>query len=108
MPIKLLNVGKTNATKQTAKNTAKYATIKDSVKRPLIKVPRVEPKTFRIPISFARFWLLAVERFIKLMQAIIKMINATIENIFMYSILPLDGSSLPFTNCPYKFNHFNG
>jgi hypothetical protein len=46
------------------------------------------PETFLMPTSFALFSLLAVDRFMKLMQAINKRKPAMIERMRTISILP--------------------
>jgi len=49
------------------------------------------PTTFLIPTSFARFTDRAVERFMKLMQAISMMNTATMLNSLTYSMRPPAG-----------------
>ena len=60
-----------------------------------ISEPRLAPTIFCIPASFIRFNAFAVDRFIKLMQAIIKIKIAIMEKSFTYSILPPEG--FPFS-----------
>src|SRR5258708_19388191 len=50
---------------------------RDSVRNCLTRLPRPEPITFRSPTSLARLADLAVQRLIKLMQAISRMKQAT-------------------------------
>ncbi len=56
----------------------------DSVRNCIISSLRSVPNTFLIPTSFARLAERAVVRFIKLIQAISKINNATAENMYTY------------------------
>jgi hypothetical protein len=67
-----------NLAKKTAMIAAKREKKRDSKKNCLTSSTLLDPTTFLIPTSFARFADLAVERFMKLMQAMSKIITATI------------------------------
>src|SRR5262249_8604581 len=54
-----------------------------------MRLCRVEPSTFLTPTSLALPALRAVDRFIKLIQAISRINTAIVENIYTYWILPL-------------------
>ena len=56
-----------------------------SVRNWLIKPKRVAPATFRIPIFFERFIDRAVERFIKLIQAITKINRNDAEKTHVFN-----------------------
>jgi hypothetical protein len=56
---------------------------------------RVAPTIFCMPTSLIRFNAFAVDKFMKLMQAISNIKMAMIEKSFTYSILPPDGT--PFS-----------
>ena len=61
--------------------TAKKAIIIDSVRNWIISFNLFEPSVFLIPTSLALVVDLAVERLIKFIQAITRIINAIIEKI---------------------------
>src|ERR1700733_152707 len=65
----------------------------DSVKNCLIKLLRYEPTTLRKPTSLARFADLAVARFTKLMQAMMRMNAATPPNNHINRISPCESPS---------------
>jgi hypothetical protein len=62
---------------------------------------RSAPIAFFIPISFILLEALAVDKFMKLMQAIINKKIAITENNLTYSILPPD--CMPFSYLPYRY-----
>ena len=64
------------------------------------------PATFRMPTSFARFSLLAVDRFMKLIQAISNTKAAMMPRILTVSILPPTG--LPFSKLEYSLRLLTG
>src|SRR5690242_8337013 len=95
-----LNDGNNKATAIIARTKAIEVKINDSQKNCEINCFLFEPNVFLMPTSFARFSLLAVERFIKLMHAINKIITAMMENNRTYSIMP--PVFLPFSKSLYK------
>src|SRR2546430_4018061 len=95
-----LNDGNNKATTIIARIKAMSVKMNDSQKNCVINCFLFEPSVFLMPTSFARFSLLAVERFIKLMQAINRIITAIIENNRTYSIMP--PVFLPFSKSLYK------
>ncbi len=61
----------------------------DSVKNWILSWPCIDPSVLRIPTSRARLSRrLAVAKFMKLMQAMIRIKRARPEKMYMYSILP--------------------
>src|SRR3569833_2307114 len=76
----------------------------DSVRNCAIKLPRADPNTFLTPTSLARFEERAVDRFIKLTQAINKIITAIKEKIYTYSLLPPLSSSYSLVDLWWIFN----
>src|SRR5690606_12888590 len=84
----VLNGFKKIQTKTTATKVAKIAYTNDSPKNERIKEPLPAPITFRMLTSLALFSERAVERFIKLMQAINKTTQAIKLNKRKYLILP--------------------
>ena len=88
---RVLNTGKNKYTKRSAKHIAANDKMIDSPKNcPIISILEA-PTTFRIPTSLALFMERAVERFMKLIHAIKRMITAIIENRYTYII-----GSVPF------------
>src|SRR4051794_35971453 len=81
LPATLLNKGNNNTAAAKAMIAAKRVTITDSVRNCAIKYLRGEPKTFLTPTSRARFEERAVERFMKLTQAISNIKIAIAEKI---------------------------
>src|SRR5450755_3991615 len=81
-PASRLNKGSNNAPNKTASSNDRKLNKTDSVKNCVIKCDRSEPATFLIPTSFARLAERAVERFIKLTQAISKIKMAITEKIY--------------------------
>ena len=79
LPEKELNVGRINDTNNTDNKHATIENRNDSPKNCEISCERLAPITFRKPISFARFTDRAVERLIKLQQAINKIKSAVAE-----------------------------
>ena len=71
-----------------ATNMARNDINKDSPINCLISLALPDPNTFRTPTSLARCSDLAVARFMKLMQAINKIITAISEKSFTYFIFP--------------------
>ena len=80
--MKLLNHGSDNLTNPKAITPAINEHKKDSLKNWAINCLRIAPTTFLNPISFDRFNDLAVERLIKLQQAIRRIRMAAAENIY--------------------------
>ncbi|MGB2908766.1 MAG: hypothetical protein WBB73_16820 [Candidatus Aminicenantaceae bacterium] len=79
-PVRLLKAGRKTLTRTAAETAAKKANNIDSPKNCRIISGRLPPTTFLIPTSLARIVERAVERFMKLMQAIRITIRATTEN----------------------------
>src|SRR5215831_5540323 len=71
----------------------------DSVRNCLTRLLRSEPRTFRTPTSFARLEERAVERFIKLTQAMSKMKIAMAEKMYTYWILLFAPNSATLSEC---------
>lgn len=84
-----------------ASANARIEVIKDSLRYWKMSDPLCAPTDFLIPTSLAFREALAVERFIKLMQAMTKIKAAIMENSLTYSIRPPAG--LPFSKLPYKY-----
>src|SRR4051794_22215476 len=101
----ILKAGKASDTINTPIIAAISANRSDSPINCATSVLLPAPSTFLTPTSLARFSLRAVERFMKLMQAINKMIQAMIENILTYSTWP-PPVCLPFSNWSYKCQSF--
>ena len=72
----LLNHGNESSTRIRAKASASKLRITDSLKNWVISKERFDPDAFRKPISRALVADLAVERFIKLMEAMTRIKNA--------------------------------
>src|SRR4029077_21171565 len=81
LPAKLLNAGKTIITIINASTNENKQKKKDSLKNFLMSNDCPAPNTFCIPVSLARFNAAAVERLIKLKQAINKINPAIINNV---------------------------
>src|SRR6478735_1564821 len=90
-----LKVGNANQTRVMAMNSETKAVSIDSVMNWKISECRCAPMDFFIPTSFALRDARAVERFMKLIQAINKMKMAIMENKRTYSMRPPE--SLPFS-----------
>src|SRR3954466_9809103 len=76
----LLNTGINRTTKIRENKNEINATKTDSLKNCFINWLRTEPTVLRIPTSFARFSLRAVDRFMKLIHASISTNTPIIEN----------------------------
>src|SRR5580693_6084682 len=87
-------------------NPAMADIIIDSIRNCAINDFFNAPATFRIPTSFARFSLLAVDRFMKLIQAINNIKTAMSVNNLTVSIRPPVG--FPSTNFEYNLNWLTG
>src|SRR5687768_15769255 len=90
---KLLNHDKQSHEMATASPVDRTVVNMDSVKNCLINDLFSEPTTLRIPTSFARLADLAVERFMKLIQASINTNKATAEKMYTYWIFPFTPNS---------------
>src|SRR5215213_6674408 len=84
----LLKEGSTKKTANMEKRKAITASMIDSKKNCVTNCFLSEPSVFRTPTSLALFSERAVERFIKLTQAIIKITKAMIPNNRTYLIIP--------------------
>src|SRR4030095_6432425 len=80
LPVSWLNGGSKSQTIRTAKTMASKVSIIDSDRNCKMSCLRLAPTTFFIPTSFIRLEAFAVERFMKLMQAITKIKMAIREN----------------------------
>src|SRR6185312_104088 len=101
-----LNDGNNKETVIIARTKAMNVKMNDSQKNCTINCFLFDPSVFLMPTSFARFSLLAVERFMKLIHAINKMIIAMMENKRTYSIMP--PVFLPFSKSLYKCQRLIG
>ena len=87
-PVRRLNEGSRSQVMSTASSVENTVTSMDSDKNCAISWGRRAPTTFFIPTSFIRRAALAVERFMKLMQAITRIKRAIRENSRIYSVRP--------------------
>src|ERR1043166_5480408 len=85
---RLLNEGKRKQTTAIERRKAANASIIDSEKNCRISCFLPEPSVFLTPTSFALFSERAVDRFMKLTQAIKRMIRAIMVKSLTYSIIP--------------------
>ena len=83
-----LNAGISRKTKIIENTNAMSARIIDSKKNCTISCFLSDPNVLRMPTSLALFSERAVERFMKLTQAINNMMMAIMVNILTYSIMP--------------------
>src|ERR1017187_1118762 len=93
LPANWLKRGKSKAAATMAITNDRKQAIKDSTRNWAIRLFLRPPNTFLTPTSFARLAEDAVERFIKLMQAINKIKMAIAKKIYTSWILPLIPSS---------------
>src|SRR5262249_3736846 len=84
----LLKEGISRKTAIKEKRNAIKARIRDSKKNCSINCFLRDPNVFRTPTSFALFSERAVERFMKLIQAMRSMIKAMMLKSLTYSIIP--------------------
>src|SRR5262245_51216596 len=87
LPVKKLNCGSKSHAHNIERTIADIVSKTDSQRNLKISCLRSAPTTFLIPTSFILLEAFAVDRFIKLMQAITKIKTAIRENSFTYSIL---------------------
>src|ERR1700722_9426201 len=105
-PVNALNDGMASCTKYKPSKNDKNVIKTDSNKNWQIRSLRCEPITLRTPTSLARFSDLAVERFMKLIQAIANTSMPIILNKRTYSTKP--PTALPFLKSVIKCQSFKG
>src|SRR5215216_3070362 len=106
LPAMSLNNGNNRDTTAIASINENNTTTYDSAMNCLISCQRREPIVFRIPTSLALFSLLAVLRFMKLIQASISTKMPTIPNSHTYLMFP--PLLTPFLNSLYRFQRLIG
>src|SRR6266513_1053483 len=79
LPASWLNRGRMSIDTNTANTNEKKLSKTDSVRNCVMRSERVDPATFRMPTSLARFADRAVDRFMKFTHAIIKIKAAITE-----------------------------
>src|ERR1700749_1844402 len=102
--VKVSKEGSTSWTINMDNKNAAKVIMNDSVKNCTIKSTRDEPMDLRTPTSRARFSARAVDRFTKLIQAIINTRMPMIPNMRTYWIKP--STALPFLNWESKRQSF--
>src|SRR5689334_8891514 len=100
--VRVLNEGNNNNTINKEKQIAMKETNNDSPMNCPINCLLPAPTTLRTPISLALRKERAVARFMKLMQAITRIMIATMENIFTYSMRP--PFCFPFSQSEYRYD----
>src|SRR6185312_12684702 len=93
LPDNWLKAGNNRHAAATATKAAIKVTKTDSARNWMIRYLRGEPSTLRTPTSRARLADRAVERFMKLTQAISKINAAIADKMYTYCMLPLASSS---------------
>src|SRR5882757_951527 len=93
LPDSWLNAGNNAIAAIKAITVAAKATKIDSIRNCAIRCFFNDPKTLRTPTSRALFADLAVERFMKLTQAINSINRAIAEKMYTYCVVPLGPSS---------------
>ena len=89
-----LNQGNINSTKANESKRARLEMKRDSPRNCDISCLFDAPVTFRMPTSLDRFVALAVDKFMKLTQAVIRIAKAMIEKIYTVPIFPLGFHSI--------------
>src|SRR3569833_2911735 len=89
----LLNNGNATDTTSMASSMENVQSEKDSLKNFIISCTLLAPNTFSTPVSFARLSAAAVVRFIKLKQAISRMMPAMANNVYTSLLLLLKNCS---------------
>ena len=97
--VKVLKRGNKTRTITNAQSMDMNAINMDSDRNWDINPFRLDPSTFRTPISLARLMERAVVRFTKLTTAISKINNPIPVKIYTYSILPFGISSPALAEC---------